>query len=74
MFVIEYAKEIMFLCFGVGFLGVSIYLMRTLMQILSISRKINDLTDLFIEYIQKPLSIIMQVYGVFSKAKKWFKK
>lgn len=74
MFFIEYAKEIMFLCIGVGFLGVSIALIRALVKFTRLVNKVDDIVNLFIEYIQKPLAMLLQAHKMFSKAKSWFSK
>lgn len=74
MFFIEYAQEIMFLCFGVGFLGLMIYLIRSLIILTRLLRKVDDITDLVIEYIQKPLSMIIQAHKTFQKIKGFFEK
>jgi hypothetical protein len=74
MFVIEHAKEIMYLCFGVGFFGLMMYLIRGIVILTRLLRKIDDVADLVIEYIQKPLSMIVQIHRTFQKIKGFFDK
>ena len=60
-FLIENAKEIMMLCFGAGFLLLALFVTRTLIVATRLLSKIDDLTDLTIHYINKPLSMMVQV-------------
>ncbi len=72
MFILEYAKEIMFLCFGVGFLTMSFFITRSVIRIHSLLQKLDDLSDLFITYIQRPLSLIIQAHKAVNGIRKWF--
>ena len=74
MFFIENAKEIMFLCLGGGFLILIIYIVRSLVILTRLLNKVDDITDLVVEYIQKPLSVIIQAHRTFQKVQSWFKK
>lgn len=74
MFFIEHAQAIMFLCFGFGFLGLMFYLIRSIILLNRLLGKIDDITDLVIEYIQKPLSMIIQAHKTFQKIKGFFAK
>ncbi|MCF7812683.1 hypothetical protein K9M59_03785 [Candidatus Gracilibacteria bacterium] len=71
---IEHAKEIMYLCFGGGFLVLVIFAVRALWIATHLLAKLDDLSELFIEYIQKPLRIILQLHEVFKNVTRWFKK
>ena len=68
MFFIEYATELMQLAFGGGFLVLVMYVVRPLIRINRLlakadhlADKIEDITDLFDEYIRKPAQIMSQV-------------
>jgi len=68
MFLIEYATELMQLAFGGGFLILVIYTVRPLIRVNRLltkadrlADKVEDLTDLFDEYIRKPAQIMSQV-------------
>ena len=66
-YILEHAKEIMMLCFGVGFLLLSIYLSRAIIIATRLMKKIDDLTDLTIHYINKPLSMIIHAEKVVTR-------
>ena len=72
-FLIDNAAEIMQLCFGFGFLILVFFIVRPIIILTKLLRKVNDLTDLFIEYIQKPLQMIVKAHGVLSSVFKFFK-
>lgn len=68
MFLVEYATELMQLALGAGFLLLVIFVARPLMvayrllrDIEKVIRKIEDLTELFDEYIRKPAQVASQV-------------
>ncbi|MCF7906009.1 hypothetical protein K9L63_02370 [Candidatus Gracilibacteria bacterium] len=73
-FWITNAREIMFLCFGGGFLLFVLFAIRTMWIATRLLRKLDDLTDLFIEYIQKPLKFIIEAQKILSKVLGWWKK
>jgi len=73
-YLLAHAQEIMYLCFGVGFFLVCLVAVRFIWIGTKVLRKIDDLSDLFIEYIQKPLRLFMEAQHVFSKVLGWFKK
>ncbi len=73
-FLLENAKEIMYLCWGGGFLLLILFTIRSLIIATRILQKLDDLSDIFIEYIQKPLQFVIQISQLLSKLKKWFKK
>lgn len=60
-YLINNALEIMYLCFGFGFVALVIYVVRTLTVVLKLLRKVNDLTDLTIHYVNKPLRYLVSV-------------
>ena len=72
-FILEHAREIMQLCFGVGFFIFVLFLTRALIVATRIMRKVNDLVDVFINYIQKPLMMILSIQKFLSKIFKFFK-
>jgi uncharacterized protein YoxC len=60
-YLITNALEIMYLCLGFGFLILSIVLVRLLISINQTINKINYFTDIFGEYVRKPIEVLMQV-------------
>lgn len=66
MFLIENALEIMYLCLGFGFVVLVFFVVRPLMRVHRLLKKVDGLADLSIEYIQKPLQLLMQVHRVVS--------
>ncbi len=68
------AREIMYLCFGGGFLLLVIFAIQPLIVAARLLRKIDDLTDLFIEYIQKPLRFLFEAQKFLSRVLSWWKK
>ena len=74
LFLLENAKEIMFLCFGFSALALCVYIIRSLVLLNRLFKKIDDLTDIFIEYIQKPLAFLLQAQKTFRKIKGFFEK
>jgi len=54
------ALEILWLCLGFGFLILVIFVVRAIYIATQLMKKVNDLTDLTIHYINKPLSMIVQ--------------
>lgn len=73
-YLIEHAQEIMYLCVGAGFLLVCLFAVRALWIGTRLMSKIDDLSDIFIEYIQKPLRFIIQAQQIIGKAMEWMKK
>ncbi|MCF7918126.1 hypothetical protein K9L27_03995 [Candidatus Gracilibacteria bacterium] len=73
-YVFAHALEIMYLCVGVGFFLVCIFAVRTLWIATRLMSKLDDLSDIFIEYIQKPLRFIIQAQQILSKVFDWMKK
>ncbi|MDH3324734.1 MAG: hypothetical protein OEL89_03790 [Candidatus Peregrinibacteria bacterium] len=73
-YIVENANEIMKLCFGAGFLIFVMFVCHTLWVATRLMRKIDDLTDIFIEYVQKPLAIILTAKKIFDKIAKNFLK
>jgi len=73
-FWITNARELMYLCFGGGFILLVLFAIRTMWIATRVLRKIDDLTDLFIEYIQKPIQFIIEAQKILSKVLGWLKK
>jgi len=73
-YIIENAREIMYLCFGVGFLVFFLCATRMVLIATRLLKKIDDLTDLFIHYIQKPLMFLIEAQKFLSKILGWWKK
>ncbi len=73
-YMIENANEIMKLCFGGGFLILVLVACRTLWHITKVVKKINDLTELFIDYIEKPLMMILSAKKILDKVMERFQK
>jgi hypothetical protein len=73
-YLFEHSREIMQLCFGAGFFIFVIFAVRALMLATRLLRKIDDLTDLFISYIQKPLQFILEGQKIISHLLEFFKK
>ena len=68
-YLLEHASEILKLSISLalfGLFGVFLNLVRTLSLLNKILKKIDDLSDLFIEYIQTPLSYIIKFQKFFS--------
>lgn len=68
MFLIENSTEIMQLAFGTGFLILILFLVRPLIiayrlmrDIENVIHKVEELTELFDEYIRKPAQVASQV-------------
>ena len=68
MFLIEHATELMQLAFGAGFFILVLFLVRPLMvayrllkDIERVIEKVEDLAELFDEYIRKPAQVASQV-------------
>lgn len=59
-YMIAHALEILWLCLGFGFLLLVIFVVRALYVTTQLLKKVNDLTDLTIHYVNKPLSMIVQ--------------
>ncbi len=66
-YIIANAKEIMMLCFGVGFVILILVVSRSLIIATRLMKKIDDLTDLTIHYINKPLSLVVQAEKSINK-------
>lgn len=54
------ALEILWLCLGFGFVVLVLFVVRALYIATQLLKKVNDLTDLTIHYVNKPLSMIVQ--------------
>ncbi len=68
MFLIEHSTEIMQLAFGAGFLILILFMVRPLMvayrlmrDIEDVIHKVEELAELFDEYIRKPAQVASQV-------------
>jgi len=59
-YMIENALQILWLCLGFGFVVLVLFVIRTLYVVTQLLKKVNDLTDLTIHYVNKPLSMIVQ--------------
>jgi len=59
-YILQNSKEIMMLCFGGGFVILALVASRCLWIATKTLRKVNAITDLTVEYINKPLSMIVQ--------------
>ncbi len=73
-YVVQNATEIMQLCFGFGFLLFVVLLIRPIMLMTRLLKKADDLSDLFIEYIQKPLRAGIKIYHAINDVMGFFKK
>ena len=73
-YVIENASAIMQLCFGFGFLVLVGVAVRCMLISIRILKKVDDLSDLVIEYIQKPLKVFIHIYKTFNEITSFFKK
>ncbi len=73
-YLVTHATEIMQLCFGFGFLILVAFCIRPLILLTRVLAKIDDLSDLFIEYLEKPLRAAIRIYSVFSEFTKFFGK
>lgn len=59
-YLIGNALEILWLCLGFGFIILVFFVVRAIYIATQLMKKINDLTDLTIHYVNKPLSMIVQ--------------
>lgn len=59
-YLIENALQILWLCLGFGFLILVFFVVRAIYIATLLLKKVNDLTDLTIHYVNKPLSMIVQ--------------
>ncbi len=76
-YLLENASEILKLCISLALIGVfvvCITITRTIYLSNKLLKKVNDLTDLFISYIQKPLSKLIQAEQTVSSIIKWINK
>ena len=73
-YIIANATEIMQLCFGGGFLILALLASRALWITISLLKKINDVTDVIIEYLQKPISMIISAEKTISKVLSFLQK
>jgi len=73
-FLLENSLEILWLSLAIGFFVLTIILSRAIILATRILKKIDDLTNIFIEYIKKPLSILLKIKKSCSKISKIFKK
>lgn len=65
-YLVIHASAIMQLCFGGGFLLLVLFLIRPIIIFTRILQKVDDISDLFIEYIQKPLRMLVQAHKFVS--------
>ncbi len=72
-YILENALEIFWLTLSLCVFIMTILVSKTLLKINKILQKVDDLTEVFIEYIQKPIAIIFQVQKILSKVFKMFK-
>ena len=72
-FILDHSYQILQLCGGVALVGVGIfclYLCRVVFHATRVIRKIDDLSSLFVEYVQKPVASIVALERTY---KKWAK-
>ncbi len=73
-YLVENATAIMQLCFGFGFIVLVAFSVRPLILITRILSKANALIDIFTEYIEKPLKVLMAIHKSVSGVMNFFKK
>ena len=73
-YLFEHSRQIMQLCFGGGFILFVLFAIRAMMLATRVLRKIDDLSDLFIEYIQKPLTLLFEGQKIISHLLEFLKK
>jgi len=66
-YLVQNAKAIMMLCFGGGFLILAIQLARAASAVIKLVKKINNLLEIFVDYIQKPLAVILSAKKIFDQ-------
>ncbi len=64
---IENALEILYLCLSAGFLALAFFVSRALYFAIKLMKKVNDLTDLTIHYVNKPLKYLVSVENQVNK-------
>ncbi len=75
-YLLENASELLRLAGALAFLGVFILLIvltRTIIITTRVIRKVDDLTDLIMTYISKPVAMIIRAEKVMSNILKRFK-
>jgi len=72
-YVLGHALEIFWLTLSVCLLLLTLLVSKTVLKINRILTKIDDLAEIFIEYIQKPLAMIFQIQKILSKIFKMFR-
>ncbi len=72
-YIFENALEFFWLTLSVCIFIMTLLVSRTILKVNRILTKIDDLTEIFIEYIQKPIAIIFQVQRILSKIFKIFR-
>ncbi len=73
-YLIQNATQIMQLCFGFGFLVLIVFFVRPLIILTRILQKADDLSDIFIEYIQRPIKILIHIHKTISEIFGFFRK
>lgn len=76
-YLLENSAELLKLAGALAFIGVfvlTIYLARAVYLATQVLTKANDLVDLFLTYIQRPISMIIKAEKVISKVMKKFSK
>ncbi len=73
-YILAHALEIFWLTLSVCLFALTLLVSRTILKINRILTKIDDLTEIFIEYIQKPIAMILQVQSIVSKIFRMFIK
>jgi len=73
-FILLHSREILYLVLAVGFLILIVFLIPSLIRLHRVLRKLDDLSDLVIEFIHKPLKMFLEVKDVFLLLRKFFMK
>ena len=76
-YLLENASELLRLAGALAFIGVFIlliFLTRTIIITTRVLKKVDDLTDLIMTYVSKPIAMIIKVERIMTSILKRFKK
>ncbi len=73
-YLLAHALEIMYLCFGVGFLILVIVLARLMIAVNRTVNKINYFAEVFGLYVRKPLQVLVQIHDYIAPLLEMFSK
>ncbi len=66
-YLVSNGKDIMFLCIGGGVLALCIALSRALIELTSVLKKVNRITDTVERVLWKPIMVVKQLNDILSR-------